>query len=178
MVKGRDFAASAPDPKPSDRELDRLLDTDGAALRRLARAYTQVPADAEDLFQEIVIAIWRALPMFRGEASERTFIFRIAHNRAISYAARRRRAPAAVEVVDEPRDNRPDPERQLRSSERGERLLRGIRRLPFIYRQVIMLTLEDMSYAEIANVMGISESNVGVRLNRARQMLRQELHDE
>jgi DNA-directed RNA polymerase specialized sigma24 family protein len=81
MVKGGDFSASAPDPKPSDRELNRLLETDGAALRRLALAYTRVPADAEDLFQEIVIAIWRALPMFRSETSERVHLQNRAQSR-------------------------------------------------------------------------------------------------
>ena len=53
------------------------------------------------------------------------------------------------------------------------RLFEAIHRLPIEYRQVITLTLEDMSYSEIAEVLGIGESNVGVRLNRARQMLRQ-----
>ena len=118
------------------------------------------------------MAIWRALPRFRGECSERTFLFRIAHNRAIAHLARRRLP--TVEAVDELEieDAGPDQEEALSSEQQGQRLLGAIRRLPVGYAQVVTLTLEGLGYAEIADVLGISETNVGARLTRARQMLR------
>ena len=67
------------------------------------------------------------------------------------------------------------PESDLAREQSAERLRRAIHRLPLVYRQVIMLALEDMGYAEIAEVLGISESNVGARLTRARQLLRESL---
>jgi RNA polymerase sigma factor (sigma-70 family) len=67
-----------------------------AALRRLAWSYTR--ADVEDLLQDILMALWTALPAFRGDSSERTWVYRVAHNTAISFALRRNR-----------RDGREDP---------------------------------------------------------------------
>jgi RNA polymerase sigma factor (sigma-70 family) len=155
-----------------DERFQKLLTAHGPALGRLAASYTNSRSDRDDLFQEIALAIWQALPSFRGESSERTFIFRIAHNRAITHLAQRR-PQAGTEVEIEPADPRPNPEKGLSQEQQQARLFDAIQRLPIAFRQVIVLTLEDMSYAEIASVLGISESNVGVRLNRARQMLRE-----
>jgi RNA polymerase sigma-70 factor (ECF subfamily) len=112
------------------------------------------------------------LPRFRGECSERTFLYRIAHNRAISYLGRR-----PLPLVDgnehlEVTAADPDPEKALSIEQEGQRLLDAIRQLPLPYAQVVTLTLEELSYAEIGEVLGISETNVGARLTRARDMLR------
>jgi RNA polymerase sigma factor (sigma-70 family) len=143
----------------------------GPALLRLARSYTNGPSDRDDLFQDISVAIWRALPNFRNESSERTFVFRIAHNRAITFLARRRLPTEPDDEIEVPHPG-PNPEEELSRDQEGARLMHAIQRLPIEYRQVITLTLEGLSYAEIAGVLGLGESNVGVRLNRARQMLR------
>jgi len=157
-----------------EQEFDRLLAANGSALARLAASYTNTPSDRDDLLQEIALAAWQALRAFRGECSPRTFLFRIAHNRAIAYLARHQaRLPAAE--VDDIHDPAPDPESGFAREQTAERLRRAIHRLPLVYRQVIMLALEDMGYAEIAEVLGISESNVGARLTRARQLLRESL---
>jgi len=155
-----------------DQRFHQLLSTNGGALIRLAASYTNSPSDRDDLFQDIALAIWKALPRFRGESSERTFIFRIAHNRAITYIAQRKPAAASDEDIELP-DPRPNPEKGFAQDQQERRLFDAIHQLPIDYRQVITLTLEGMSYTEIAEVLGIGESNVGVRLNRARQMLRQ-----
>jgi RNA polymerase sigma factor (sigma-70 family) len=78
---------------PLSQDFDRLLAENGPALARLAASYTRTAADRDDLLQEIAIALWRAWPKFRGECSTRTFLFRVAHNRAISHVYRRRRPP-------------------------------------------------------------------------------------
>jgi RNA polymerase sigma factor (sigma-70 family) len=85
-----------------ERDLNRVLAVQGPALARLAGAYTNTSGDRDDLIQEIAIAIWQALPRFRGECSERTFVFRIAHNRAISHLAQR--SPRALSEDFEVRD--------------------------------------------------------------------------
>ena len=93
---------------------DTLINQHGPALLRMAGAYTNTLADRDDLFQETILSIWQALLKFRGESSERTFLFRIAHNRAMTHLARRppRQASESVEeqIVHDPR---PDPEEQL-----------------------------------------------------------------
>lgn len=153
---------------------DRLIAANGPALARLAASYTNSPSDRDDLLQEIAMALWQALPRFRGECSERTFLFRIAHNRAIAHLARSRSQPIAEQEV-EVHDPAPDPEAGLAQGQRVERLRRAIHRLPLVYRQVIILLLEGLGYGEIAEVLGISEGNVGARLTRARQILRESL---
>ena len=164
-----------PDVSRSDRDawLEAVLQAHGPALGRLAASYATDLGEREDLFQEIVVAIWKALPRFRGECSERTFIFRIAHNRGLAHLARRRMPSAgAVDELDVQSPG-PNPEQALSKAQEGQRLLEAVQRLPLGHRQVVTLALEGFGYGEIADVPGISESNVGARLTRARQMLRQ-----
>jgi RNA polymerase sigma factor (sigma-70 family) len=155
--------------------LETLLAAHGPSLGRVAASYTRGVADREDLFQDIVIAIWRALPGFRGECSERTFVFRIAHNRGISHSARGRGVAATLSDDLEVADAAPTPEQTVAATQQTQRLLAAVQRLSVGYRQVVTLSLEGLSYAEIADVLGISETNVGARLTRARQLLRQAL---
>jgi RNA polymerase sigma-70 factor (ECF subfamily) len=158
-----------------ERRLEHLLAVHGASLGRVAASYARDASDRDDLFQEIVIAVWRALPNFRGECSDRTFVFRIAHNRGITHSARRPASAATLSEDADVIDGAPTPEQSLASLEEGRRLLAAVQRLTIGYRQVVTLSLEGLSYAEIADVLGISESNVGARLTRARHALRQEL---
>lgn len=151
---------------------DALLTAHGPSLSRLAASYTRGAGEREDLLQEIAIAIWGALPRFRRECSERTFIFRIAHNRALAHLGRRRFPGAENNEILEIPDAAPDPERALSRQQQWQRLLGAIRQLPLGYAQVVTLTLEGCTYAETGDVLGISETNVGARLSRARDMLR------
>ncbi|MGO8789045.1 MAG: RNA polymerase sigma factor [Terriglobia bacterium] len=172
-----DAGASRPlDRTTVDRHFDRLLAANGPALTRLAASYTNTSSDRDDLLQEIAMALWQALPRFRGECSERTFLFRIAHNRAIAHLTRNRSLPVVGEEI-EIHDPAPDPEAGLVREQRVECLRRAIHQLPLVYKQVITLSLEGLGYGDIADVLGISESNVGVRLSRARQILRESLEN-
>ena len=156
-----------------ERRFGTLLDAHGPSLRRLVGSYVRDAADREDLFQEIAIAIWRALPRFRGECSERTFLFRIAHNRCLTHVTRKPPQAALDQQEVNLEDPRPTAEAQLAKEQQRERLLNAVRTLPLAYRQVVTLVLEDLSYREIADVLGIGESNVGARLTRARQLLKE-----
>jgi RNA polymerase sigma factor (sigma-70 family) len=172
-----DAEASEPlDRTTLERHFDRLIAANGPALTRLAASYTNTSSDRDDLLQEIAMALWQALPRFRGECTERTFLFRIAHNRAIAHLARSRSQPIVGDEVDV-HDPAPDPETGLAREQSVERLRRTIHGL-LVYRQVITLSLEGLGYGEIAEVLGISESNVGARLTRARQILREALENQ
>ena len=149
-----------------------LLVEHGPSLSRLAASYTRDQGERDDLFQEIALAIWRALPSFRGECSERTFLFRVAHNRGLSHLSRRRLPITDHDTEIDPPDAMPNPEQALSTEQQGQRLFEAVQQLPLGHRQVVTLALEGMSYREIAEVLGISESNVGARLTRARQTLR------
>jgi len=166
---------SAEPATAKDENFDRVLREYGPALSRLAISYEPIAAQREDLLQEIALAIWRALPRFRGECSERTFLYRIAHNQGLSHAWRRQPLRQPLDEIDEseePVDPRPHPEEHTAQQHRKVRLVTAIQALPVGYRQIITLVLEDLSHAEIADVLGISVNNVAVRLNRARRALK------
>ena len=159
------------DLESRDERFARLLREHGAALTRLASAYERDTDDREDLMQEIAFAVWRALPLYRGECSERTFIFRIGHNRAVTHLARgrvRRSRLEAGAVLEALPDPRPDPAARTLEAERRARLADAVRRLRPSLRQVVVLVLEGLPHAEIAEVLGISVNAVAIRLTRAR----------
>ena len=152
----------------SDRELRflRLLDGYGRALRRLCAAYLQSSGDRQDLFQEIAAALWSALPGFRGAASERTWVYRIAHNVAYSYARKRRRQYRSELQMDALPDDGLAPENPRRRV-----LLEAVQQLDSSDRQVVLLYLEGLSAREIEQVTGLSANSIGVRLSRLRRRL-------
>jgi RNA polymerase sigma-70 factor (ECF subfamily) len=144
------------------------------ALRRLVSAYVLNFADREDLLQDIAAAIWKSLPNFRGESSERTWIYRIAHNVAIRHASRVRarsaREPLLEGSFDHP-SGTASAEDELLLDERRQALMDGIRELPTIERQIVTLHLEGLSAAEIEEITGVSAAAVATRLTRIRQRL-------
>lgn len=168
---------SQPKAVASDAMLERVIREHGALLARVARGYADNAHDADDLMQEIWTALWRALPRFRADASERTFVLRVAHNRGISFAVARRRFASLGEAADVS-DPAPIAETRVIAAERRDRLFDAIRRLPDTQREAVMLQLEGLSQREIAHLQGTSESNAGVRLTRARKALRALLGEE
>jgi RNA polymerase sigma factor (sigma-70 family) len=158
-----------------EQQFERILGEHGAAISRLALSYEAVASVREELVQEIALAVWQALAHFRGECSERTFVFRIAHNRGVSHAWRRRPPHQPLEELEDsnqPVDPRPHPEEQAAKTDQRAAFMSAIQSLPVTHRQMIVLVLEGLSHAQIAEVMGITENNVAVRLTRARKALK------
>jgi RNA polymerase sigma-70 factor, ECF subfamily len=149
---------------------ERLLREYGAALERLVAVHELDVAEREDLMQDIAFALWRALPSYRGACSERTFLYRIAHNRALTHRARRRRN--VVDELPDLADPAPGPDRVASAHDEHERLVAAVRALPVSLGQCVALRLEGLRIAEVADVMGLTETNVAVRLTRARARLR------
>ncbi|MGE3147429.1 MAG: RNA polymerase sigma factor [Pseudorhodoplanes sp.] len=160
------------------RALEQIIADYGPALGRVAASYEADPMLREDLTQEIFLAIHRALPSLANPDSLAPFVFRIAHNRGVTHVARQvgaRRIAEQAELDDAPPAT---PEQLLLNDERVSRVTVAVRRLPLPYRQVMTLLLEELSYAEIAEALDISLSNVGVRVNRAKAQLKAMLDDE
>ena len=158
-----------------DREFERVLRTHAAALSRVAASYESRPALREELLQDIAFALWRALPSFRQESSERTFVLRIATNRALSHLAARPPAADALDAAAEIADAMPRPDEMAARQQSAERLQHAVRALPLPLRQVMVLAFEGLSHEEIARVLGLSTGNVAVRLHRGKGLLRQAL---
>lgn len=152
-----------------------VIEAQGPMLLRIAAAYEADPALREELHQEILLAVWRALPAWRGEASLRTFAARIAHNRSVDHVARQASRPRSA-VLDETLPSAaPSPLETLERRDARERLLAAVRRLPLPLRQVTIQTLEGFTPAEIAEVLGVNANTVSIRLTRAKAALRKEM---
>ncbi len=156
-------------------ELERVLATHAAALARLAASYESRPALREELLQDIAFALWRALPSFRHEASEKTFVMRIATNRCLSHIAARPPAADGLDAADGIADTMPRPEELAARLQTAGRLQVAVRGLPLPLRQVMVLAFEGLSNEEIAGVLGLTAGNIGVRLHRAKAMLKASL---
>lgn len=153
-----------------------ILREEGPALRRVAAVYERDPSRREDLFQEICLAVWQALPSFEARSSMRTFVFRIAHNRGLTWRWRARLDSAnPLDGAKEAADPSPGPEAQARERQRSLMLREAVGALDLRYRQAVTLMLEGLGHREIAQVLGITENNVAVRISRAREMLRRRL---
>jgi RNA polymerase sigma factor (sigma-70 family) len=163
-------------PASAEAAFRALVARYAPALGRLAKHYEAAPEARRDLEQEILVALWRAHGSFRGESSERTWVYRIAHNVAASYVARVLRTRRDVETAG----NVPEPEAQRAPDELVverdaiRRLELRIRALDLPSRQLALLALEGCSTAEIAEVTGLSPTNVTTRLSRLRKMLASE----
>ncbi len=143
-------------------------------LIKTARAFAP-PGDHDDLMQEILLNLWRAIPNFRGDSGESTFVYRVAHNTALTWQRSRigyRNRMAGLlrqsEIVSSP----------PQQDDAIERLYNAIRSLPEADRSLLLLHLDELSYREIAAVSGITESNVGARLTRIRLKLAHRLEGE
>jgi RNA polymerase sigma-70 factor (ECF subfamily) len=140
--------------RPRDESLERALRAYARPIERLVATHAYTTADRDDLRQELALALHRALPSFRGECSEKTFILRSPEDTA-------RRIPSVAY------------ERQ----EREHALLAAVRALPLPARQTVTLLLEGLTQREIAEVLGVTESAVAVRIHRAKAALRVLLAD-
>lgn len=146
----------------------------GGLILRVARGYTIADEDRQDLAQEILLQMWCSLPRFEGRAKESTWIYRVALNTALAWrradSRRCRRFTPLLEVEDIPADET-EGRARLDNEEALARLYGAIRALPKVDAALVMLHLDGLSYREIAEVLGVSEGNVGVKLTRARKAL-------
>lgn len=141
---------------------------------RLCMGFVEVESEADDLFQEIMIKVWNNLDGFRAESQLGTWVYRIATNTALQSIHKKKRqteksAPLPqnlVQTEDTPNEN---------SSERLQMLRRQMAQLKEIDRLILTLLLEGCSYQEIADVTGLSMSNVGVKIKRIKERIRKKM---
>lgn len=143
---------------------------------KVARAYTLTSEESQDLAQEIMLQAWRSLPNFQGKASPSTWFYRVALQTAMNWhrkdKPRRSKQKALIELHAVAPDSA-DSAEHAQHRDTVEQLYRAIHKLPKTDAALVLLYLDELSYREMAEVLGISESNVGVKLNRAKKALRE-----
>ena len=147
-----------------------LIGENDALIRRICRMYMENEEDRKDLYQEIVLRLWKSMPTFRGDSSIGTWIYRVALNTAISYFRREKRKPTAVEISAE--QQAPGGRFSPDVSEETRLLYRAIDKLTRIERALVLLYLDDKPYEEISGIMGITPNNLRVKMFRIREKLK------
>jgi RNA polymerase sigma-70 factor, ECF subfamily len=145
-------------------------------ILRIARANAFLISDQEDLIQEILLQLWNSIPNFEGKCKESSWVYRVALNTAITFgrkekSLRERNLMMASDLHILKETSQP-------RNEKLEWLYEQIRRFDPINRSLMLLHLDGQSYLEIAEILGISEKNVGVKLSRLRQILTKKANDD
>lgn len=154
-----------------EKEFLKVIHDYQKIIYKICRVYRDSREDQEDLFQEIVYQLWKSYPSFKGESKISSWIYRIALNTAIAIY---RKSKILIDYYQEfPEHIQPSDEKTI--SENEERLFWALRKLDDSEKAVISLYLEDFNYQEIAEITGLSESNIGVRLNRIKNKLKEVL---
>ena len=152
-----------------EKEFLEVIHDHQGIVHKVCRVYRDNKEDQEDLFQEIIYQLWKSYSAFKGESKISSWIYRIALNTAIAVY---RKSKISIDYYEDfPEHIHPSNDKTI--SENEERLFWALRQLNDSEKAVISLYLEDFSYQEIAAITGLSESNVGVRLNRIKNKLKQ-----
>ena len=152
----------------------------GKALDRLAAGYEADRDRRLDLRQEIHMQIWRSLAVFDGRCSLRTWVLRVAHNAAASYVQKEARFNTrflSLEELDAPAAPF-QPELDVDRGRALEHLFRMILALKPLDRQIMISYLEDLDAASIAEITGLSASNIAMKVHRIKNILSRRLHQE
>ena len=148
--------------------LEEWLGLHKGLVFKVVRAYSAGLMDQDDLFQEIIIQIWHSIPAFRQESSVTTWLYRISLNTAIKWTKKERKHEQA-EALDNVQHLLQ--ENKIQVDERLAWLYGEISKLDEIDRSIALLLLEGFSYKEMAAILGITGSNVGVKINRIKKQL-------
>ena len=147
-------------------------------MLKVVRGCAAVPQDQDDLFQDVLLQVWSSIPAFRGEAKETTWIYRVAFNTALAWRRGERRRREGHETFlkfDISPQVQPSHLDALPEQEIVAQLYAAIRQLPKVDASLALMHLDGLSYQEMAEVLGISENYIGVKLNRLRKQLADQL---
>jgi RNA polymerase sigma-70 factor (ECF subfamily) len=157
-----------------DRGFLELVNGNRPRILKICRVYAWNRDDQDDLYQEILFQIWRSLPSLKEASHAGTWLYRIALNTAITFLRKRSTRQARTLSYDEEHvrhvaEGQPGDDDE--NSAQLAALHEAIDKLDDVEKAVITLFLEDLSYEQMADVMGVSSSNVGVMLHRVKKKL-------
>jgi RNA polymerase sigma-70 factor (ECF subfamily) len=148
----------------------KLIAENQGLIYKVCNMYCNNKLDKEDLFQDIVLQLWRSYPAFKGDSKVSTWMYRIAINNAITRLRKEIRREKFTGLDDEA--FRVAAAQHDSIDENITQMYEAIKKLSEVERALTMLYMDDCSYKEIAEILGLSESNVGFKLNRIKAKLR------
>jgi RNA polymerase sigma-70 factor (ECF subfamily) len=154
-----------------EKEFAQLIKSNQGLIIKVSRLYTNTLEDEQDLFQEIVLQLWRSYHTYKGDAKISTWMYRVALNTAITLFRKKTKSPVTDELQDLHYKNfidfDEDKEQQI------SLLYKVIKMLPNIERAIVTMYLDDLPYKEIAENIGITEGNARVKMNRLKKTLKE-----
>jgi RNA polymerase sigma-70 factor (ECF subfamily) len=159
-----------------EKEFLELINMNQGILHKICNIYFYKNPYKEDYYQEILIRLWKSYPGFRNQSAFSTWLYRVALNTAIDIIRKQYLQPIHTKL-SKSEYNIPEPESHIESNEK-EVLYQAINHLSDVEKAIIILYLEDYNYKEIAEIIGISESNAGVKINRIKNQLIKTLNYE
>lgn len=153
-----------------EKEFIELVNNNRALIFKVCNLYCRNNESRNDLFQEVILQLWKSFPAFRKESAKSTWIYRVALNTAISNFRKESKKPERESLTVIAYEI-PDMSGETDDQENSSTLNLAIDRLTEIDKAIIMLYLDEKSYEEMSDIIGISISNVGVRLNRIKNKL-------
>ena len=156
--------------KDIEKEFARLINDHKALIHKVCRIYAYSVADRQDLFQEIVINLWKAYPKFKGLSQFSTWMYRVAINTPITILRRQKDFITSFEPDQLPSEIT---EENDAGEEQWHELNQAITQLNEIEKSIVMLYMEDCSYEEMEDILGITQGNLRVKMSRIKDKLRQ-----
>lgn len=164
-----------------DKNYKQIITENQDMIFRLCCSYVMDTDLRKDLFQNILIRIWKGLNSFENRSSIDTWIYRVAVNTSIDFLRKYENNKKTSKRIDldkvELTDKSTNLEEDLINSEKAQFMYKCINKLSFIEKTIITLYLEDLSYREISEIVGISEKNVSVKLTRIKNKINKCLKD-
>lgn len=149
-----------------------LIESNQGIIHKICNIYTDDEFSHEDLFQEIVLQLWRSFDSFKGESKFSTWMYRVSLNTAIVLIRKKKRTIVTSDFEEHIFNIKSD-EIDTVTEERLQLLYSAIKLLNNVERAIILMYLEDLPYKEIAETMGISEVNARVKMNRVKLKLKE-----
>lgn len=156
--------------KELEKEFLNMIETQKRTIYKVCYMYADDQEDLNDLFQETVLNLWKSFPRYRGDSKLTTWVYRIAMNTCITFLRHANSRPQTVPMTAQVAGSL---EADEETSGQLRELYRLINQLGKLERAQILLWLEERSYQEMADILGISKANVAVKLNRIREKLKQ-----
>lgn len=149
-----------------------LLENNKTQILRICAVYSRDEEEKKDMYQEVLINLWKSLGSFRGESALSTWVYRVALNTCMQAGIKAKRHSANHEKIESIHfktvQNDDESGEKL---ERVKQLHACIRQLGDIDKNIVMLSLDELSYKEIAGITGLTENHVAVRMKRLREKL-------
>lgn len=156
----------------TEKQFENHIRENELIILKICRIYAYTNANRKDLFQEIVIQLWKAYPKFKGDSKFSTWVYRVAINTAITGLRREKHFIKSYEPFALPANISEENNSEI-LEEQLQQLYKAIEQLSQIEKAIVMLYMEDKSYDDIEDIMGINQGNLRVKMNRIKEKLRQ-----